>query len=175
VKSFNYRAAGTGTLRLGALVILLNASANAQDAADLESCANLEDPQARLACYDAASQGLQEEKLASPPVEAAPAGESVESPAAEDSAPAWDAIGEEQPGPEDEKEQSLRLALTDCRKGPTGKWYFYFDDGQVWKQKDNDRFSTKNCDGEVAISKDFFGYKIKFQTTENKIRAERVK
>lgn len=175
MRSFNYRAVGTGALRLGALAIMLNASADAQDAADLGSCANLEDPQARLACYDAASQGLQEAKPASPPAEAAPARETPESPAAADSAQPSVAVSEEQPGPEDGKDQPLRLQLTDCQKGPTGKWYFYFDDGQVWKQKDNDRFSTKNCNGEVAISKDFFGYKIEFQTTENKIRAARVK
>jgi hypothetical protein len=175
VKSFNYPAAGTGALCLGALAIMLHASANAQDATDLESCANLEDPQARLACYDAASQGLQEAKPASPPAGAAPARESLVSPAAENSTPPSAGISEEQPDTEDQKEEPLRLLLTDCQKGPTSKWYFYFDNGQVWKQRDNDRFSIKDCNGEVAISKDFFGYKIEFQTTENKIRAARVK
>lgn len=175
MKNFNRGPVSTRALRFGALAVMLNASASAQDTADVESCANLEDPQARLACYDAASQGLQEAKPASPPAGAAPAGEPLASPAVEDSTPPSAGSSEEQPGTEDQKEEPLRLLLTDCQKGPTNKWYFHFDNGQVWKQKDNDRFSMKDCNGEVAISKDFFGYKIEFQTTENKIRAARVK
>ena len=166
------RTAMSSALRSGALTIFLFASASAQEAGDLEACAQLQDPQARLSCYDEVSQRAA--KTAEPGGEATPARESPGSSAPEQSAPPSDAVSDEQPSSSDPAEGTVRATLTDCRKGPTGKWHFFLDNGQVWEQRDNDRFSTRDCRGEVTITKDFFGYKIKFSHTENKIRAARA-
>jgi hypothetical protein len=146
-------------------------SASAQEPGDLERCAKLEDAQARLECYDAASRRQQE----TPPPPAAAAPDSGDSPEPAEPAPLSDAVGEEQLAAEDVKEGPARGTLTDCRKGPTGKWYFYFDNGQVWEQRDNDRVHLGECNFDVTISKDFFGYKMEMPDSDNKVRVARVK
>lgn len=163
----------SSALRSGALTIFLFASASAQEAGDLEACAQLQDPQARLSCYDEVSQRAA--KTAEPGGEATPARESPESSAPEQSAPPSDAVSDEQPSSSDPAEGTVRATLTDCRKGPTGKWHFFLDNGQVWEQRDNDRLHSRECDFDVTISKDFFGYKMTLPDSDNKIRVARVK
>lgn len=154
MKALIYRLAVCGAFWISASAMLTSGIAAAQEQGQLEACARLEDPQARLNCYDEASRRPQTPTPSSPPATA---------------------NDDEQSRLDDDKEgEPLRLTLTDCREGPTGKWYFYFEDGQVWQQKDNDRFSMKHCNGVVTIRKDFFGYKLEFSGTENKIRAGRV-
>ena len=167
-----YRAARGGIVRMGALLMLLPVSANAQEPADLERCAKLEDPQARLECYDAASK--RQRSAAQPaPAAATPGPDDPREPA--QAAPLSDAVGEEQLQPKEAVEGPVRGKLTDCREGPTGKWYFYFDNGQVWEQRDSDRLRFNECKFEVTISKDFFGYKMELPDSDNKIRIARVK
>ena len=176
-----YRMATGGTVCAFALVMMLCAPASAQDADELAACAKLEDPKARLACYDAASRrapapesAAEPAKPAQPP-EAAQVMEAAEAQEPEQAAPLSDAVGKEQLPVEDPNEGPVRGTLTDCREGPTGKWYFYFDNGQVWEQRDNDRLRLRTCDFDVTISKDFFGYKMEMPNSGNKIRVARVK
>ena len=51
-----YRIARNGAVYVGTLAMFCSAAANAQEPGDLEKCAQLEDPQARLECYDTVSQ-----------------------------------------------------------------------------------------------------------------------
>jgi hypothetical protein len=157
---------------VGALLMLSCLSANAQEAGDLQRCAQLEDAQARLDCYDAVSQRQQASEPTAPAAETPEPGDSPE-PAPP--APLSDKVGEEQLESEDVEEGPVRGTLTDCRKGPTGKWYFYFDNGQVWEQRDSDRVHPRDCNFAVTISKDFFGYKMEMPDSDNKIRVARVK
>ena len=167
-----YRIARGSTLTLGALLMVSCLSANAQEAGELQKCAQLDDAQARLDCYDAVSQ---RQRAVEPPAPAALTPGPGDSPEPAQPAPLTDAVGEEQLGAKDEKEGPVRGTLNDCREGPTGKWYFYFDNGQVWEQRDNDRVNLGECNFEVTISKDFFGYKMELPDTGNKIRVGRVK
>ena len=166
------RRARSRVLGLSALLIFSCASANAQEPADLERCAKLEDPQARLECYDVASQ---RQRVTQPPAPADVTPDAGDSREPAEPAPLSDAVGEEQLDAKEEKEGPVRGTLSDCRKGPTGKWYFYFDNGQVWEQRDSDRVHLRECDFEVTISKDFFGYKMEMPDNDNKIRIARVK
>ena len=164
-----YRSACSSAVRLGAVLMLLHTSANAQDSADLERCASLDDPQARLECYDTASRRQRDSRAPA----AKPDPDDSREPA--QPAPLSDAVGEEQIETKDVKEGPVRGRLTECRQGPSGKWYFYFDNGQVWEQRDSDRLRLKECDFEVTIRKDFFGYKMEMPDSRNKIRIGRVK
>ncbi len=164
-----YRIARNGAVYVGTLAMFCSAAANAQEPGDLEKCAQLEDPQARLECYDTVSQ----RRPAAEPPAAVPEPEVSTEP--EQPEQLSDAVGEEQLESKEVKEGPVQGRLTECRKGPTGKWYFYFDNGQVWEQRDNDRLHSRECDFDVTISKDFFGYKMTLPDSDNKIRVARVK
>jgi hypothetical protein len=69
---------------------------------------------------------------------------------------------------------SVRGRVASCAKGRSGKYVFYFDNGQVWRQKGNLRLSWKECEFDVTISKDFFGYKMVRDGDRKKVRIERI-
>jgi len=74
----------------------------------------------------------------------------------------------------DDRELSVRGRLVNCERGRSSKFVFYFDNGQVWRQKDNKRVSWTECNVEVTISKDFFGYKMVRDDDDRTVRIERV-
>jgi hypothetical protein len=114
-----YRIACSSAVRLGAVLMLLHTSANAQDSADLERCASLDDPQARLECYDTASRRQRDSRAPA----AKPDPDDSREPA--QPAPLSDVVGEEQIETKDVKEGRGRRAngisiSTTARSGNNG-------------------------------------------------------
>ena len=65
--------------------------------------------------------------------------------------------------------------VTGCQKDASNRWYFVFDNGQVWKQRSDDRLSFRECDFWVTITKDFFGYKMQIDGEKKRIRIGRIR
>ena len=77
---------------------------------------------------------------------------------------------------EKKKEQEAALGaghVNSCRLGNDGRWVFHFDGGQVWRQSSNAQYRFEECDFDVTITKDFFGYKMKMEG-RGSIRVRRV-
>jgi hypothetical protein len=184
--------------RVSSAALVLLAFVSAPLAADSEVEANLEcksmqDSVARLACYDAlnspsAPQQSDPAERAGPvvpdaPVDAPPATPKpaaavpAASPQPDESAPEMlsDKVGRETLGPKKGEEVLVRGRIVSCREDLTGKYVFYFENGQVWRQKGNSRVRWKECDFEVTISKDFFGYKMVRDGDDRKVRIARDK
>ena len=167
----------------GAMVTLLLAAAHAgaQDAAELVRCSTIENASERLACYDAASSA-KNEPPPGPQPEPVPAAPDV--PPADDTAPQdpvpvlTDDVGEEQldrEGLREEERMVVRGTVTDCERDASGRHFFYFDNGQVWKQKDAGRLPIRDCSFDVRIERDFFGYKMRIDGQGKDIRISRVR
>lgn len=71
--------------------------------------------------------------------------------------------------------KAILAQVTECRLGATGKYFFYFDNGQVWKQMNTGRQEFDVCDFSVTIKKDMFGYKMKPDTGARAVRIKRVR
>jgi hypothetical protein len=143
------------------------------DTAAILECRSMQDDASRLACYDSIelpplpSAGNVE---AEAPLVAKPGAK--EPPVAEPEE-LDDAIGQETLSREEEK-LAVRGHVVSCRPDATGKYLFYFGNGQIWQQKDNKRIRWKKCEFDVTISKDFFGYKMLPDGEKQKIRIARV-
>ena len=151
----------------------------AQTADELSRCNSIDDGAARLACYDESS-GRQAPPRAEPESSPEPPAERpiAAVPAEEEPSPLTDEIGAERLGKESggaEDDVRVRATVTACRKDSLGKYFFYFENGQVWKQKDDARLRYKECNFSVMISKDFFGYKMQVDGEKRRIRIGRVK
>ena len=151
-----------GTL---AMIVLLSAGADGrgQEADDLARCNSIDDAGERLACYDAASGRNAEER----PVAAEPEVSALS-----------DDIGQEQitQGDRPDDESTLvRGTVTNCQRDASGRYYFYFENGQVWKQKDERKLRHRSCSFDVLITRDFFGYRMQVVGEENEIRISRVR
>jgi len=75
----------------------------------------------------------------------------------------------------DVPETTIRATVTDCQLDARGKYNFYFDNGQVWKQTDGSRSKYTDCDFAVSITKDGFGYRMVPDGGKRKIRISRIK
>ena len=109
-----------------------------------------------------------------PTVEPAVAAVPEEEPAVE---PISDEIGkssikvEEQPEP---KKYSAKV--TRCEENPqSGQYYFFFENGQVWKQAKYRRLRWSECSFDVEVSKGTFGYDMYIPEKDRKIRITRIR
>ena len=145
------------------------------DATAIQECRSIDDEAARLACYDGtASPPPPAEATVVEPVVAVAVAVSSE-PEVVEIARLDDEIGREKLDRRDgEEDLAVRGRVVSCRENAHGKYLFYFDNGQIWKQKDNNPIRWKDCSFEVTIGKDFFGYKMVADGEKRKIRISRI-
>ena len=153
------------SLFLSGALPLSHAHAVSPDA--LRVCSAIDDASARLACYDEAvgRPALAAESLATPPAEK-PARKTLD-----------DLGAETLPGAGRTEDETLavRATVTGCKKDAREKYMFFFENGQVWRQSSDKRVYFKNCNFDVTISRDFFGYKMQADGDKGRIRISRVK
>ena len=150
---------------LGTIALTAMAEVHAQDSSDMARCAELENADSRLACYD---EVIGQSSSSLPDPEAA----------GKEPNPLTEEVGQEQLDSKDKPDQELEAfagRVTDCRQNADGKWYFYFANGQVWKERNSGRQRFKDCDFSVTITKDVFGYKMQIDGEGKRIRIGRVR
>ena len=152
--------------------IISVASAHAAEVTVQQDCRSIEDDALRLACHD--SQYVPPQPAEVPqPVE--PAASPVKEVPAAEPASLDDEIGKESLGRSNKDEVVVQGTVVRCAKDATKKYLFYFDNGQVWKQKDNTNIRWKECAFDVTITKDFFGYRMTPAGETRRVRISRVK
>jgi hypothetical protein len=158
----------------------------------LESCAAIEHPVERLACYDTLAGRLPADTAkargtapsavdpvapkADVIVPTAPA-VTPTVPAVEPTPDAEAIFGlEHKQKPEEERPDELQLKWTKKKKDAYGKWIIALENGQVWRQTDSTRFSFKNSEQWVVVSRGALGSYFLGEPERNKrIRVKRVK
>jgi hypothetical protein len=158
----------------------------------LESCAAIEHPVERLACYDILAGRLPADtvkandtapkavdSMASKADVIVPAAPAVvqTAPAVEPAPDANADFGlEHKQKPEAEQPDELKLKWTKKMKDAYGKWVIYLENGQVWRQTDTSLFDFNNPEQWVVISRGILGGFFLFEPDGNKrIRVMRVK
>lgn len=163
---------GTIVFVLAATLLMASAKVRAQDLSDMARCAELEDADARLACYDEVTG----RNSSSVPEPAADELEPVDISPGRDPIPLTEEFGLEQVEGKPETDSTIvRGKVTSCQKDANDKWYFYFDNGQVWKQRSRARLGSRECDFWVTISRDTLGYKMQIEGEEKQIRIGRIR
>lgn len=166
----NYEAGGFMSTRALVVLILLalNVCAQADDLGErVRYCSAIENDDLRLACFDgltgldAPSAPQVVAEVAAPP----PAPENLGA----------ERLRHKERAVEAEEEINVTATVTRCSEGGNDRYVFYFDNGQVWKQSNNDRVRFRDCNFDVTITKDFFGYKMQQEGETRRIRIKRVK
>jgi len=171
----------------------------------LERCVAIVDDAARLVCYDSVSLPPAAENAGAEPVESRAASaeapeaevataESTRSGApevpgsapADVSAPAGeaevqpldDSVGKQQIDAANQEGQPTYTGrLIRCTESETSRLtYFYFENGQVWKQRGSGRrLRLRDCDYEAEIKKDVIGFKLRIPEKKVNVRVARVR
>jgi hypothetical protein len=135
------------------------------DESALHRCGAIEDATSRLECYDEvakrASAPQQPVEAPKQPVESAPVKDKPETAKKVDE--------------EGERDETFAATVTRCEEAYDGKYFFFFDNGQVWKQVKADRERYRDCDFNVTVTRDWFGYKMQRDGKKRRIRISRVK
>ncbi len=150
------------TFLAGVLALMAPRHLLADDSLDeLRSCAALEDTSQRLACYDKLS-GRQSALPAEPRLPAMPVP---------------DELGAESLGRSDDEEEAPAVVarVIMCKKDVRKKYLFHLEGGQIWRQVSDRRLYWKECDFNVTISKDIFGYKMQLEGEKTRFRVSRIR
>ncbi|MDH4046534.1 MAG: hypothetical protein OEV63_00175 [Gammaproteobacteria bacterium] len=151
----------------------------------LIACARIEESAARAACYEALGQEVLDagrDKTVSPakqPGNTSPKAEtakemsvaaaSTAAATGETSAPTNVPFkGDERPTEE------FRVAVSSCEQNRNSEFYFFLENGEIWKQTGGKRVKTSECVFEATLRKDVFGYKMTIDGEKSGIRVKRV-
>lgn len=159
---------------LGTIALAAAAQAHAQESGDMARCADIANQDARLACYD----DVAGRSAPSQPATEATSEESAGAAERTEPLPLTEEVGEEQLDANSRPEREptrFQGRVIECKQDASRKWYFYFDNGQVWKQRANARLTNRDCDFAVTISKDSFGYRMQIEGETRKIRVGRIR
>ena len=175
---------------IAALAAVGSATADITDPLEeIRNCARTENRDERIACYETLGERVLAQEASVAPPEPEPTPVAAASTPAPTAAPPANAaptgLPDDLSNPsaakaEKKKKKEQRNAplgvghISSCQLSPDGRWRFYFDGGQIWRQNGDDRHSFEECDFEATISKDFFGYKMKIEGGET-IRVRRVR
>lgn len=143
----------------------------------LKLCAKMTDRDARLACYDDLGKRLLGEESVD---DMSFANDDIQAEAAETATAAVvsPSLPDDLGGTVFEKESDApqnKGRVTSCKKGADNRWYFYFDNEQVWKESNTGRYRFKDCNFVATISRDGFGYQMQQEGKTRKIRVKRVR
>jgi hypothetical protein len=161
---------------LSAWLLSLPLAASAQES--VEDCRAIDNAEERLACYDRMAPPAEPEPPASAPKPSpAPKPEPAQEAVEPGYAPLTDDVGDERLAREDGEDdfKPVRAHVVDCKRDSFNDYFFYFENGQVWKQRTDSRLSFRECDFWVTITKDFFGYKMQVDGEKKQIRIGRIR
>jgi len=132
---------------------------------ELKSCARTENTDERYACYDALGKRVldeETERSEPAPVATAVAAEAAaEKPAVESSRV--------------ETNKPIYGHVRSCQEASDRRWFFILDSGEVWKQSGGQIRRFKDCDFDVVIRRDLFGYKMTIEGDDKTFRVRRHK
>jgi hypothetical protein len=181
----------------GASLVLFAFPLAAQDANDsvlqLDQCRQYTDAEERLACYDeigkqaAPAEPMTDEpetpETVAPAAAAAAEAEATAAPAgappddvlqaAEQSSEEAEAADEFGLPKEDDDYASMSATVVRCQES-NYKYYFYLDNGQVWRYLGNKRLRYKDCNSPAQLNEDGLGFKLQMDG-EPSLRVKRIK
>jgi hypothetical protein len=190
------RVLGTSAITMLLLISLPLPAQNDSDAMQqLLKCREFSDIEKRAACYDdigevapiAEAPAISADEVA--PIAEAPAipAEMETAAAAVVTTAAMDAPEDtELEAPSDEPADdiglpksedelvSIRTTVVRCGQANDYRFYFYLDNGQVWKYLGGDQLRYRNCNTPATINEDGLGFKLKMDG-KSSLRVQRVK
>lgn len=130
---------------------------------EIRRCAAVNEASVRLSCYDKISG--RQSKVPEPASEQAVATSTLP------------VIPPEDLGMKKKKAEvpAVNARVNRCSKDSRKKYIFYIEGGQVWKQISDKRLNFKDCNFNVSIRKDFFGYKMQVEGSKSKFRVSRIR
>ena len=166
----------------GAMLLLISLPSAAQDDSvplqEIQQCREHSSAEKRLTCYDQIGKAAPVEEMPVVLIDAEAADKATaQADSAQDLEP-----NVQSGGPADDfglpksKDDyaSFRTTVSRCGEANDRRFYFYLEDGQIWKYVGNKRLRYKNCNSPATLSEDGFGFTLQMDG-EPTLRVLRVK
>lgn len=154
-------------------MLLLAGTAVADDLQQqLHSCAAIENDSERLECFDDMAKGH------APPHDSTSDDIDDGEPEAESGPRQAERGATESTSPAivSKEEKVFVVRLVRCSTPSSGgRQLYFFDNGEVWQQSNTSPTKIRNCDTEVNVRQDLFGYKMEVPSENRKIRIRPVR
>jgi hypothetical protein len=161
MKRVSLRAGFGATLLVFAMPI---AAQHAEDLMqELEQCRALDDDDKRLVCYDRIGEV--------PSVVETTTAEDVR----EQDSQYGDLTDDIGLPKQADGEKTILATISSCGLASNRIFYFYFENGQIWKYVGNKRLKYRDCNREAKIIVDRFGFALQLEGETRSLRIMRVK
>lgn len=141
--------------------------------ARVDACAEIGSDAERLECFDALVQ------VGAEVADGDVANTATEVPAAAAPEPAPAEPGSNDTGPPaiiETEARTFEVRLVRCSTSASGaRQLYFFDNGEVWQQSNVGRTKIKDCDTDVRIRQDLFGYKMEVPSEDRRVRIRPVR
>lgn len=142
----------------------------------VDQCRELVDAEARLACYDRIGETAVEgrDDPDRMPDAAAESGPGNPAPAEADSE--YGALTDDTGLPKAaDAIKPIPVTISRCGEATNLKFYFYLDNGQVWRYIGGKKLRYRNCGGAAVLVEDRFGFALQIEGDNSRLRVKRVK
>ncbi len=165
------------SLSVGAVLIYFGLSLPANAASDtlqqLKDCARTENTELRVACYEALGKAVLAAESQANANGNSTADATTKSTTAESVAMPDSIGGGKFSRDANIPEEQFKGMLKSCKKSLDKRWFYFFENGQIWKQVQHKSIRHKNCNVAATLSKDGFGYKMRIEGEDRKVRVRR--
>jgi len=146
---------------------------------ELEQCRELDGDDQRLSCYDRIGE--------TPSVVAATTVKTETSPVVDTTAAIdvqeqdsqyvelTDDIGLPKKAQPADDYNTVLATISRCELASNRIFYFYFENGQIWKYIGRKQLKYRDCSGEAEIKEDRFGFELQLDGETRSVRVARVK
>lgn len=168
------------SLLLGSAILLLFAPVYAQSSdqgqGGVKQCREIADAEARLACYDRIGKSALEggDEPESMPEAAAELDPSIAGAEIEDSEYGTLTDDTGLPAAADAS-KPIPVTVSSCGEATNLKFYFYLDNGQVWRYIGGKKLRYRSCDGAAFLFEDRLGFALQMEGDSARLRVKRVK
>lgn len=143
---------------------------------DIAKCREFGDEQARLACYDRIGEAVSEDKEPSEPSEDGAAKPETGIAEVESGDSEYSELTEETGLPRSaDANKPIPVTISSCGEATNFKFYFYFDNGQVWRYIGGKKLRYRSCDGPAILVEDRLGFALQLNGDGAWLRVKRIK
>ena len=139
----------------------------------LKDCARIQKDDERIGCYEALGKSVLASDTDSVATPATPEPSATDATSAEPKELPDSIGGGKYARDAGVPEEQFHGLLKSCKKAIDKRWFYIFENGQVWKQVKHKKIRHKNCNVGATLTQDGFGYIMRIDGEDRKIRVRR--
>jgi len=143
---------------------------------ELEQCRELDGDDQRLSCYDRIGETPSVVAATTVKTETSPVVDTTAAIDVQEQESQYAELTDDIGLPKTADDMSIvQATISNCGQASNRMFYFYFENGQIWKYIGRKKLKIRDCDREAKIIEDGFGFALQMEGESGSLRIKRVK